>query len=365
MKTELELNEMILGLTNKIRETAPELLEHLNEMPITVPYQENPAITVETLTSYHESLLVLFDEYQINEAKIIPTNTIENLPITEIVTMELNNAYQNLLTEVNNVAISYHEVGEGEIPILFLHGFPFDKSMWKGQLDHLKNVTRLLAIDIRGFGKSTDETTPLSIDLFTEDLIAFMDKLNIKKAIVCGLSMGGYIALNAVKNFPERFEALILCDTQCVADTTEGKENRYKVIEQIKENSATEFNEKFIKNVFHPDSISSKTEVVKNLSDVVFANSKEIMMSGLTALAERSETCSSLKDIHIHTLIICGKQDTVTPLAQSEFMNLNIKDSILNIIDNAGHVSNLEQPEAFNKHLSDFLKSFTTISNSL
>jgi len=269
--------------------------------------------------------------------------------------MELNNSYQNLLTDVNNITISYNDVGEGIVPIIFLHGYPFDKSMWVGQLDSLKSSNRVIACDIRGFGKSTDENTHLSIDLFAEDLVAFMDKLNIERAIVCGLSMGGFISLNAIRRFPERFEALILCDTQCVSDTDEVKKNRYTTIEQINSDGAEVFNEKFIKSVFHPDSLTNKTEIVENLRSIVFANSKKIITNGLTALAERSETCSSLDAIHIPTLIICGRADEVTPLAQSEFMHEHIEGSILKIIDNAGHVSNLEQPDEFNAHLQEFL----------
>jgi len=363
MKTELELNEMILGITNKIRERNPELLKYLNEMPITVPYQENPEITVKTLTSYYDSLVVLFEKYENSHAKNSVSNKVEKLPITEIVTMELENSYQNLLTEVNNFIISYNDVGEESIPVIFLHGFPFDKSMWKGQLDSLKASNRTIACDIRGFGKSTDGNSLLSIDLFSEDLIAFMDKLNIEKAIVCGLSMGGFIALNAVKRFPERFEALILCDTQCIADTAEVKENRYKAIEQINQDGTAEFNEKFIKNVFHPNSLTNKTELVENLSSIVYTNSKEIITSGITALAERSETCSSLSAIRIPTLIICGREDAVTPLVQSEFMHEHIEGSSLKIIDNAGHVSNLEQPEEFNKCLLNFLNSLDSVSD--
>ncbi len=355
MKTELELNEMILGVTKNIREKYPELLKHLNEMPITVPYEENPGVTAKTLTSYYDSLVTLLDEYDNSHGnKILPVN-VGILPITEIVKMELDNSYQNLLTEVNNITISYNDIGEGDIPVIFLHGYPFDKSMWKGQLDSLKSLTRLIACDIRGFGKSTDEETPLSIDLFCEDLVLFMDKLNIKKAIVCGLSMGGFISLKAVKIYPERFKALILCDTQCIADTAEVKEKRYEAIEQINLDGADIFNEKFIKSVFHPDSLTNKMEIVENLRSIVFANSKAIITAGLTALAERSETCSSLDTIRIPTLIICGREDKVTPLVQSKFMHKHIKASSLKIIEDAGHVSNLEQPNEFNKYVLDFL----------
>ena len=263
----------------------------------------------------------------------------------------------DLTIPVNNFHLSYDDVGEGIIPIIFLHGFPFNKTMWQGQLDFLKSSYRLIPCDIRGFGKSMDEKSPLSIDLFADDLIQFMDKLSIDKAIVCGLSMGGFIALNAMKRFPDRFEALILCDTQCIADTKKVKEKRYKIIDEIEVEGVDNFNEGFIDLVFHKESITNKKKVVEQLRSVVFSNSEHIIKQGLAALAERSETCSILDGITIPTLIICGREDEVTPLAQSEFMNATIKGSILQVIENAGHVSNLEQPDEFNKHLLGFLST--------
>jgi 3-oxoadipate enol-lactonase len=261
----------------------------------------------------------------------------------------------DLTIEVNDFNLSYDDLGEGRYPIIFLHGFPFDKSMWNEQCEFLKSSYRLIACDIRGFGKSTDEVTPLSMSLFADDLILFMDKLGIDKAIICGLSMGGFIALNAVKRFPERFEGLILCDTQCIADTAEVKEQRLKDIIEIDNEGVTNFNEKFIKKVFHEDSFVNKKELVENLRNIVFANSKHVISQGLLALAVRTETCSTLSNIKIPTLIICGREDAVTPLAQSEYMKSHIEGSILKVIDNTGHVSNLEQPKEFNECLSEFL----------
>lgn len=266
-----------------------------------------------------------------------------------------------LTIPINNFLLSYDDVGVGSIPIIFLHGFPFNKTMWQLQLDYLKSSYRLIACDIRGFGKSKDEESPLSINLFSDDLIEFMDKLKVDKAIICGLSMGGFIALNAIKRFPNRFVALILCDTQCIADTPEVKEKRFKTIDEIAFNGVTNFNEGFIKNVFHKDSLNNKKELVEKLSKDVFSNSEHIITFGLKALAERSETCSVLNKITIPTLIICGKDDVVTPLAQSEFMNEVIKGSILKVIDNAGHVSNLEKPDEFNKYLLEFLTTLTGV----
>ncbi|MEP7197502.1 MAG: alpha/beta fold hydrolase [Saprospiraceae bacterium] len=355
MKTVIELNENILAITNIIREKHPELVKYLNEMPLTVPYAENPDIAFKTLNSYYSSLETLLTDTKVNYQGNKHELQEIHLPAAEIVKMELNNTYQNLFAEVNNITISYNDAGEGSVPVIFLHGYPFDKTMWHLQLDYLKSSHRVIAYDVRGFGRSTDEESPLSIDLFAKDLLLFMDKLNIKKAVLCGLSMGGFIALNAAKKNPERFEALILCDTQCIADTPEVKEKRYQTIEQIKLNGATSFNEAFVKSVFLADTLANKKELVETIRDVVFANSPAVIIAGLTALATRAETCSSLEAIHIPTLIICGREDLVTPIAQSEFMHEHIKGSSLNVIDNAGHVSNLEQPDDFNMYLHDFL----------
>ncbi|HLP54087.1 MAG TPA: alpha/beta hydrolase [Fluviicola sp.] len=260
----------------------------------------------------------------------------------------------NLVAEIDGFQLAYDDFGEGEV-IIFLHGFPFCKAMWKDQLDFFKSRHRVIALDIRGFGRSKDEESTLSIDLFGDDLIAFMDKLSIQKAIICGLSMGGYIALNVLKKFPHRFEALVLCDTQCNADPQDVKEKRYRAIEDINANGSREFNEEFVTSVFHENTLRTNPELVETLRNWVFSNTDQIITMGLTALAGRMDTCSALNGITIPTLIICGLEDKVTPLAQSEIMHAAVKGSVLKVIDGAGHVSNLEQPEAFNKILADFI----------
>lgn len=267
----------------------------------------------------------------------------------------------DLTIEMNDFILSYDDVGEGRIPIVFLHGFPFDKTMWEKQIEFLKTSYRLIACDIRGFGKSKDEKSLLNMDLFADDLIEFMDKLSIDKAVICGLSMGGFITLNAAKRFPDRFEALILCDTQCIADTAEIKEKRLKTIAKIEEEGLTHFNEEFTKSVFHKDSLTHKKELVEELGSVVFANSQHSIIQGLLALAIREDTCDTLEKIRIPTLIICGREDAVTPLEESQYLKEHVLGSTLKIIDDAGHVSNLEQPNEFNEHLVGFLINLSEI----
>ena len=136
----------------------------------------------------------------------------------------------DLKIKIKGRSVCYIDYGKGELPILFLHGFPFDKSSWQLQLEALKETNRVLAYDIRGFGKSENGAEKPSIRLFADDLIQFMDALGIKKAIVCGLSMGGYILLNAIFRYANRFEAIVLCDTQCISDSKETKEKRTATI---------------------------------------------------------------------------------------------------------------------------------------
>jgi len=276
--------------------------------------------------------------------------------------MEKYDSNFKAVLEVNNIKISYNDVGIGKIPVVFLHGFPFNKSMWDNQLETFKETHRFISLDFRSFGQSTNDDSLLSVDLLADDLIQFLNALNFKRVIICGLSMGGFVALNAIKRFPERFAALILCDTNCVADTSKQKEKRAETIKVIEKNGISKFAAMFLDSLFHDDTYSSKKEVVKKINGDIVANTPEVIIDGLKALAKREEMCSVLDKINVPTLIICGREDEVTPLVQSEFMNNHIKNSSLKVIENAGHLSNLEQSEAFNAELLEFLSSEPIIS---
>src|SRR5665811_1005464 len=144
----------------------------------------------------------------------------------------MRNTGKNIHITTNNITVSYTDEGPDNAPvIIFIHGFPFSKEMWKKQMESLNENFRVIAYDIRGHGKSYSGTNDFSIELFVKDLLSLMDALQIEKTTLCGLSMGGYIALNAIENHPKRFDALVLCDTSCMADSPEAKGKRMKAIE--------------------------------------------------------------------------------------------------------------------------------------
>lgn len=263
----------------------------------------------------------------------------------------------NIRIEINNLTVSYSDHGPDDAPVvIFIHGFPFNKSMWNMQVEALKENYRLIAYDIRGHGNSDPGIGDFFIELFVSDLFRLMDKLRIDRSILCGLSMGGYIALNAVLKRPERFDGLILNDTQCIADTPEIKEKRRIAINVIKEKGVEQYADESIKNLFAPESFYKKENTVARVKEMMINTPKQSLCNTLHALAERKETCNQLQEINIPVLIMVGKEDKITPIAAAKQMHEKILDSTLKIIPHAGHVTNLENPTAFNFQLLKFLE---------
>ena len=264
----------------------------------------------------------------------------------------------NIKIAVNDLSVSYNDEGKtGDPVIIFIHGFPFNKSMWDKQMESLKHGYRVIAYDVRGHGGSDTGTEDFSIELFATDLLNLMDTLKIDKAMLCGLSMGGYIALNAVENYPDRFDALILSDTTCLADTSEAKEKRIKTIENIRKNGVEKFADESIKNLFARESFSTKKNEIAAVREMIVHTEEESLCKTLRAFYERKETCSKLSDIYVPVLIMVGEEDKITPLAAAQLMQEKIKDSLLSIMEHAGHLINIENPLEFNNQLEEFVST--------
>ncbi len=256
-----------------------------------------------------------------------------------------------------NHSINYIDEGSAGAPVIvFIHGFPFNKTMWTEQIDALKGEFRVIAYDVRGHGSTNIGKEAFSIELFGQDLIDILDELKIEKATLCGLSMGGYIALNAISKFPNRFDGLILCDTTCKADTSEGKEKRMKTILSVETHGREVYAKEIIKKLVTPDTFKTKKIEVEKIKSWIIDTPVQTIVKPLQALAERKETCSQLHSIKVPVMIIVGELDEITPVSDAKQMHDLITGSKLEVIEKAGHVSNIEKPEVFNSLLVEFLK---------
>ena len=278
----------------------------------------------------------------------------------------MQSAGNDISIQVNDLMLSYNNHGPENAPvIIFIHGFPLNKSMWDKQLEELKKYYRVIAYDIRGHGNSEAGHGEFSIDVFVHELIGLMDTLQLGKVTLCGLSMGGYIALKAVEEFPDRFEALVLSDTQCIADSAEAKAKRMMAIEKIKQQGMENYADESIKNLFAAESFSTKKEEIAAVREMIVNTSGKSIFNTLHALADRKETCSHLHNIKIPVLIMVGREDKITPLTSAYMMHDKIQFAAICIIEHAGHLSNMENPEEFNYQLKIFLKNNIKITTRL
>lgn len=252
--------------------------------------------------------------------------------------------------------ISYTDSEQGDYTLLFIHGFPFNKNLWTPQLNYLSTICRVVAYDVRGYGNSSRVSADFTVDDLADDLVQLIQTLQLSRVILCGLSMGGYIALNVISRYPEHVAGLILCDTQCTADTDETRETRFRSIGIIENGGKDVYIQTSLKNLFAPQSFEKIPEAVEAIRTIMHQADAEVICNTLRALASRHETCSALSKIKVPALIICGEEDVITPVAKAEFMHQHIADSELVLIPGVGHVSNREASDIFNQSVQQFIQ---------
>lgn len=241
--------------------------------------------------------------------------------------------------------------------LVFLHGFPFNGSSWDPQVQFFKDKVEVYAPDLRGHRNGPDGPGPWMIQHYVEDLKTFFDKNKISNAVVCGLSMGGYVALNFAHAYPNLIKGLVLCDTQAGADSNEAKDKRFATIQKIQRNGIGPFAQEFTKNVVSETTMFEKPEVLKQIASMIVGNKPENLMMVLGALASRPDCTPYLAEFDFPSLVMVGSDDKITPPELSKKLAEGIKSAKVHILDRAGHHSNLEQPDAFNGQLEKFLGS--------
>lgn len=236
------------------------------------------------------------------------------------------------------------------LPVVLLHAFPLSSSMWEPQREALK-AFRVIAPDLRGFG-GTPLAAPWFIEHAAGDLFETLDGLGVEKAVLVGLSMGGYVALRAAEKAPARVKALVLCDTRAEADGNEAKLKRAAAVDFVRTHGTAAFVGPFLK-----DALGSKAspKMVEFLKGVAEKASPEAVAAALAALAARPDATAGLAAIKVPVAVLVGSQDKITPLPAAEAIRSRVPGAELHMIPDAGHFSSAENPEVFNGRLTGFL----------
>jgi 3-oxoadipate enol-lactonase len=254
---------------------------------------------------------------------------------------------------IRGIDLTYDDLGKGQ-PLVFIHGHPFNRSMWDRQVSHFRDRYRLILPDLRGYGE-TEVTTPrVMLDEMALDIIYLLDALAIEKAIFCGLSMGGQIALDLHRLFPQRVQALVIVDSDARGETPESRQQRLAKAEDILQKGMRRHTDETIHQYIAAASMANP-KVYEPLHRMMAATKPEGAAAAHRGRAERRDHTPILGAVTVPTLIVVGSEDFFTPVPVARIMSDGIPGARLAVIDGAGHLPNMEKPEAFNKQLEEFL----------
>ncbi|HEY1910585.1 MAG TPA: alpha/beta fold hydrolase [Vicinamibacterales bacterium] len=239
--------------------------------------------------------------------------------------------------------------------LVLLHAFPLNARMWEDQLVMAERGWRVLVPQFRGFDTVSVEPAVSSMDDYAGDIIDLLDALHIKQAVISGLSMGGYVAFAMLRLAARYIHALILADTKPQADTPDAVAARRRMLEMLEAKGASAIADEMLPKLLGDTTLAARPQIVDQVRSLVLANASDGIAGAIRALISRQDSVPLLASIHVPTLIIVGDEDRVTPRPLSEAMQQAIPGSELVVIGGAGHLSNLEQPAAFNLALTRFL----------
>ena len=256
---------------------------------------------------------------------------------------------------VRGVELAYDEEGRGAAFVL-LHGFPFDRSMWREQTEVLSANFRVIAPDLRGLGETpSGGVTAATMDEMAEDVAALLDSLHVGRAVLGGLSMGGYVAFEFFRRFPHRVRALVLADTRPQGDDDDGKRTREENARKVLREGIGPLVDSMLPKLLSASTRERRPDVVGRVSEMMLAVRPEGAAAALRGMAVRRDQTELLSRIDVPTLVIVGTEDAITPPADAEAMAAKIEGARLVRVEGAAHLSNVERPEEFNRALLDFV----------
>jgi 3-oxoadipate enol-lactonase len=256
-----------------------------------------------------------------------------------------------------SAVLAYDDAGSGP-PVVLLHAFPLCRDMWHPQRDALSAEYHVFVPDLRGFGGSSPFHRTPSVEDMADDVAALLDVLKLTEPVVLGgLSMGGYVALAFARRHAAKLRALVLADTKAEADSAEAKANRDKLIEFARGHSPTDVVDQLLPKLLGDQTRAQRPQVAEEVRKIAALQTTGGIIAALQALRDRPDATPGLAATSVPTLVIVGAEDTLTPPSAAQALAKGIRGARLTTIDGAGHLSNMEQPDAFNSAVRDFLRS--------
>jgi 3-oxoadipate enol-lactonase len=262
--------------------------------------------------------------------------------------------------QISTGELAYIDRGAGQ-PVLLVHGFPLDYTMWDVQIESLSKHARVIAPDLRGFGQSklgpVDPTHGITMERYADDLAEFLGELALgdQPIVFVGLSMGGYIAWQFARKYSSRLRGLVLLDTRSLADTDEARAGRLKMAQKVAEWGSGRVAEMMGPKLVAPSAFEEKPAVVTAIRRVVQSTSPAAIAAAQRGLAARPDMTSFLPQINVPTLVIVGDQDAISPPGEMQAIAAAIPDAEFVVIPDSGHMTTMENPEAVNAALSKFI----------
>ena len=260
--------------------------------------------------------------------------------------------------QINGISLAFNDQGTG-LPIVFLHAFPLNRTMWTDQENVLSTQFRVVSIDLRGHGESDAPLWRYTLDQAADDVIGILDQLLIRQAVFVGLSMGGYILFALYRRYADRVKGLVLANTRAQADTVEGKDARFQMAQTAYKNGPLAIADIMIPKLLSPATVQMKRELVRRVRTMIEGNQISGIAGDLMAMAERPDSTPLLQQITCPTQVIVGELDLPTPPSDAKLMADRIPNASLAVIPGAAHLSNLEQPDLFNDIVRTFASKIT------
>lgn len=253
----------------------------------------------------------------------------------------------------NGRFIEYSDDGTG-LPVVLIHGFGNDRNLWQPQIDALKSRYRFIVPDLRGFGGSCgSDGRSVSMDSYAEDIVPLLDHVDVRTAVVGGISLGGYVALAFALCHPERLAGLVLANTRAGADNPDWASYREALVRGVEARGAEAVVESYGDKPFRPD---CPEQIKRTVREMIRRQPAAALVSGTLGMAQRPDRTSELDRIRAPTLVIHGTADAYIPVVDAEAMHRAIAGSHFEVLPGAGHLSNIDSAAAFNATLDSFLQ---------